>query len=218
MNIDPYISDDFVSTDEFCPSHLIQRLEPPTEAGTSPYAFGGGLSRGGFSDEAMEILGQVWTYDYMGAAEFEFGANPAAISKLWEWGQAGELASWTLPILVSQINISSPWARENLPKPERGEKAVVYVIGRECWYDDINARIKALARGDFGKTAVRTKEYVGIAEVLRPTPRSQEYERETCGWLDLGAAFLAFAGPEGCKMWARAEDLFVGGEEIIPND
>lgn len=52
---------------------LLQRLQRAgTGSAASPFAFGGGGS--GFSADAVEEIDKLWTYDYMGAAEYEFGA------------------------------------------------------------------------------------------------------------------------------------------------
>jgi len=52
-------------------SYLIQRLEKPTNH-PNPFCFGGGGS--GLNKEALQSLSQVFAFDYMGRAEFEFGA------------------------------------------------------------------------------------------------------------------------------------------------
>lgn len=66
---------------------LIQRLvEPRKDAnpiiGSNPFVFGGGLKNGGLSDEATKLLDPLFGYDYMGSAEFEFGALPKAYQQL----------------------------------------------------------------------------------------------------------------------------------------
>ncbi len=64
-------------------SWLIQRLEKPY--GTiNPWSFGGGLVNGGLNKKAMEILKNLYSFDYMGSSEFEWGAVPAAFNFLAE--------------------------------------------------------------------------------------------------------------------------------------
>jgi len=71
-------------------SHLIQRLREPYKPDdgktidVSCLAFGGGLKNGGFSPEAMALLKEIWTFDYMGSAEFEFGKVPDALKRIAE--------------------------------------------------------------------------------------------------------------------------------------
>ena len=68
-------------------SWLVQRLKAPNKRfgllGTdNPCAFGGGYKNGGLSDEAMGLLRGIFSFDYMGAAEFEFGALPDALRRM----------------------------------------------------------------------------------------------------------------------------------------
>lgn len=60
--------------------YLVQRLNAPRLA--TPFDFGGGLLNGGINKEAMDIINKVLSFDYMGSAEFEWGAVPAALSAL----------------------------------------------------------------------------------------------------------------------------------------
>ena len=59
-------------------SFLIQRLTAPSRV-ANPFSFGGGLHNGGLSADAMSLLSQIFSFDYMGAAEFEWGAVPEAL-------------------------------------------------------------------------------------------------------------------------------------------
>lgn len=63
--------------------HLIQRLNKPLDS-LNPFAFGGGLQNGGLSDKAMDKLKNIFSFDYMGSAEFEWGAVPAALDFIAE--------------------------------------------------------------------------------------------------------------------------------------
>lgn len=58
-------------------SRLIQRLNKP--APPTPFAFGGGLPNGGLPEQAAKTISAIFSFDYMGAAEFEYGAVPAAL-------------------------------------------------------------------------------------------------------------------------------------------
>lgn len=60
-------------------SFLIQRLTKPFGK-LNPFAFGGGLKNGGLSDQSANIVSNIFAFDYMGAAEFEWGAVPAAVA------------------------------------------------------------------------------------------------------------------------------------------
>lgn len=64
---------------ELSSSFLVQRLHKPAK--WSPFAFGGGLKNGGLSDEAVSVLESIFSPDYMGAAEYEFGVLPEALNR-----------------------------------------------------------------------------------------------------------------------------------------
>lgn len=75
-------------------TYLIQRLTRPT--GPNSFAFGGGgLKNGGLSKEALQLLANVCSFDYMGDFEFENGSVPAAFHFIWQQGQRGHLVSGT---------------------------------------------------------------------------------------------------------------------------
>jgi hypothetical protein len=66
-------------------TYLIQRLSKPQDLSAlgikdNPFSFGGGYKNGGLSDEAMKYLRGIFSFDYMGAAEFEWGAVPEALN------------------------------------------------------------------------------------------------------------------------------------------
>ncbi|MFZ3069052.1 MAG: hypothetical protein WA052_01920 [Microgenomates group bacterium] len=64
---------------QFVRPHLIQRLNKPI-GHVNPWSFGGGLEDGGISQEGMDILKDIFSFDYMGSSEFEWGAVPAALN------------------------------------------------------------------------------------------------------------------------------------------
>jgi hypothetical protein len=67
---------------------LVQRLQKPAPMSikgkdiSNLFSFGGGFRNGGLTDEAMALLKNVFSFDYMGSAEFEWGAVPQALSFL----------------------------------------------------------------------------------------------------------------------------------------
>lgn len=63
----------------------IQRLEKPhMKSCTTPFTFGGGYKNGGMSNNLVERLNGQCEFDYMGAAEYEFGDVPKSIKHLAE--------------------------------------------------------------------------------------------------------------------------------------
>lgn len=63
--------------------YLIQRLNAPhNNVLASAFSFGGGLVNGGISKEGMQLLKSIFSFDYMGSSEFEWGAVPTALQEL----------------------------------------------------------------------------------------------------------------------------------------
>ena len=68
---------------KFSSPYLVQRLKKPLGQ-SNPFAFGGGYKNGGLSEKAMDLLKNIFRFDYMGSAEFEWGAVPKAFQRLAE--------------------------------------------------------------------------------------------------------------------------------------
>lgn len=103
-------------------SYLIQRLCPPRRgSGDNPFTFGGGLLRGGLSKEAMDLLEPIWSFDYMGSAEFEFGSVPKALefivnSFVNNKGCTGEIKVKGKPIFYICNSEIEDYVRDIIPK------------------------------------------------------------------------------------------------------
>lgn len=116
---------------------LIQRLTPPHDPTTGRvsisevFAFGGGYKNGGLSDEAMKLLSPHFSFDYMGAAEFEFGELPKSLGVLVKAVEKGEAVANIL-----EINATPPLQKTStdgvfIPKADVAAKPLkvkVYVI------------------------------------------------------------------------------------------
>lgn len=172
-------------------SWLVQRLQKPAGARDNPFSFGGGLRNGGLSDEAMGLLRGLFSFDYMGAAEFEFGAVPEALQRMAK--AAGELAAFSFSITLADVE--KPW-RDKGPVPD-GD-ATVYVLCRAEWRQDVEARIRGWASG----TGEKLKESTQLASSLRPV---EEWHSRIVGWLELTNGFMFFTDR---AMWEGASKLF----------
>lgn len=96
---------------------LVQRLQKPCcisikgKDVSNVFSFGCGFRNGGLTDEAMALLKGVFSFDYMGSAEFEWGAVPQALSFL---------ATQKLVCGTVDIDSKSP-VYYICPKPYEGE-------------------------------------------------------------------------------------------------
>lgn len=88
---------------------LVQRLQEPIDTGVAnPFTFGGGLANGGISPVAMGLLSAMFSFDYMGAAEFEFGAVPRAFQALASLSISDELTTSVMDIDGSNVYMIAP--------------------------------------------------------------------------------------------------------------
>jgi len=76
-------------------TYLVQRLKKPQEK-INPFNFGGGLENGGLSNEGAELINKIWSFDYMGASEFEWGAIPKALQRIAQYSSKGNAVTGQL--------------------------------------------------------------------------------------------------------------------------
>ena len=144
-------------------SNLIQTLEAPRER-QNPFAFGGGAKNGGMSDEAMAQVNSIFSFRYMGAAEYEYGALPKAFNKIID--NLAAYSTWDITI----------------------NERKVYIIGDTELKNEISTRIEEVATDDGSKHC--QKAHAGVDSALGLDPH---YKNDTAiGWLDLKNAFFFF--------------------------
>lgn len=154
-------------------SYLIQRLHKPSTfniAGKiidNPFSFGGGYKNGGLSGKAMDFIRDIFSFDYMGSAEFEFGAVPAALNFLAD--QAGKSN-----LIASNISL--------------GNNEIVYYLCPCPYKEEIEKRIKILRTNK-----IHLKEYCGLNHYF---DEDSEYAKRNVGWLELDNGFMFFVDKE----------------------
>ena len=171
-------------TDDMGRSWLVQRLARP-HRGTGPlagldnaFSFGGGLKNGGLTDEAMGLLREIFRFDYMGAAEFEFGAVPKALQGLA--ADHKDLVGATFD--VDLATVPGSWDDDG---PAPTGTAPIYLIARAHQADEAKARILAWASESLNDL----KEQTNLNTTLRP---SRDWHGEAQGWLELNNGFMFF--------------------------
>jgi len=160
---------------------LIQRLRKPTVAldgkiFENPFSFGGGYRRGGLTEEAFNALGKIWSYDYMGAAEFEFGALPESFERIKK-----NLNEY----IFDKVNIeatATDYSGKRIKKIKKDQDVFYF-----CLRDDqkeVEELLKKFANGV--EHDYRSKEYIGLSESIF-------YEDlRVVGWHDIENDFLFF--------------------------
>jgi hypothetical protein len=143
-------------------SYLVQRLKAPAVR-SNPFSFGGGLKDGGLSGNAMDLIRPIFSFDYMGSAEFEFGAIPETLNFLRETAVTENLEVFTIAINVG--------------------RGVVYVIAPSKWRNEVTERVRAFASAK----PPRTKEHVGLRAAL-----TDPAEPRHLGWLEISNGYFFF--------------------------
>lgn len=178
-------------TDGMSRTWLVQRLNPPFRsdhllAKDNPFAFGGGLRNGGLSEDAMALLRPQFDFDYMGAAEFEFGAVPKALQKMAK--HAEDLVTSTLVFPRSEVPAYWQDAKKGLPEPGPEDLAEIYVICQADHTGRVHERIHGWATETFNSGL---KEGTHLSSVLRPPSDKPDLFRSV-GWLELDNGFMFF--------------------------
>jgi hypothetical protein len=181
-------------------SYLIQRLEKPRGGFLAgAFSFGGGMKNGGLSDEAMGLLQGIFSFDYMGSSEFEWGSVPYALSQI-----AGDIEGYeTFEVEVDLSKVPAHWKR----KGELGEGFKdVYVIAQKGDREEYTKRILKWASEAYNSGM---KETTHLARTLRPV---EEWDNDVQGWLDVSNGVFFFTDFDmfmnTAKLFGLDSDLF----------
>lgn len=183
-------------------THLIQRLKKPFKKG-NPFCFGGQTkNRGGIDKLDYELLKKIWRFDYMGSAEFEFGAIPKALNFIKENAKGYVLGKVNLPFIYEPL----------LPgKNISGNKDVFYIC-REEDEKEVTQRLALWAKND-SPYSLGLKEQTEFPRSLASTSKDESYS--ICyGWLELENHFMFFTDFE---MFYNTVCLFTAyNEDFVP--
>lgn len=196
---------------------LIQRLQPPRDHKLANlFSFGGGYKNGGLSDDAMALLKNVFRFDYMGSAEFEFGEVPKAFQKIAKQASEKNLISYSFTMHGRKLE-GSGW--EGKYSKDKMDK-VIYVITpkdfcekdyskREVelkWYNghDLTKDVIILCASGFKQErTLNLKEMTYLERACFGT--TEDNSTDVCGWLELDKGFMFFTDKE---MYEKTCNLF----------
>jgi len=182
-------------------SYLVQRLTKPhklEDGNTNKYqaisevfSFGGGYQNGGLAEDAMKLLRPIFGFDYMGAAEYEFGEVPKALSAIY----------LAIPNLASGF-VHVKCSRQFYKKQRIVVKneADIFYICQKYHEEEVKKRIKDFSKGYRSK--IHTKEGVLLDVAICPDP---EIENRNVGWLELDNGYFFFTDKE---MFEKTAKLF----------
>lgn len=143
---------------------LVQRLRKPLGR-INPFAFGGGCS--GLSKEAESLIAKVWSWDYMGAAEYESGEAAKALIDIADYMNTDNKTT-------SEIIIA---------------KNPIYYLCRKEQKKEVTDRIRELYEKGIN---YRLKEPAYFREHID----GEDYAKDIVGWLELNNHFMFFADKE----------------------
>lgn len=172
--------------------------------------------------EDLDLTGDVFRLDLMGAAEYEWGAIPDALRVLF---RAPNLVAFSM--VVPGATIKPNYRREDAWRKQRravldaakaegrrpprakklppAEDATVFVICLQPWRAEIENRIRSMAAG-----TLKTRDPHCMEYALDPFDQGPR----TVGWLELNNGWFATVDVE---MWRKAAELFGAPiEEPIP--
>lgn len=187
---------------------LIQRLNKPWEdardLGARIFAFGCGLRDGGLSKEAMDLLQEIFTFDYMGSAEFEFGEIPRTLQSMVI--SLADLSTSSFEIDMGDVNFDK-WEERHFKKPVKGVKKTVYLIAKT----DHHAPAEKLIRSLIGQEQYRRFKEAPMfrTALLEPKDPKEGWSKRIQGWLDLNNKLFFFTNKD---MFEKTCTLFLGKE------
>lgn len=207
-------------------TYLVQRLKKPFDAtpegdwrAMAHQAFGGAKAE--LSKEALQLFRHVCSFDYMGAAEYEFGKIPTVLREI-----AAEKvlvkSEYVLPANIikpgywRQVIAESERRKELEAAKAEGKKAKpakpvempatldmkFFILCTEEEKEYAEALIRALAAG-----VQRLKESACLEYVLDPDPRREDFYKDLVGWLELNHGFFFFRDEQMCD---RILNIFNG--------
>jgi len=173
-------------------SNLIQRLKTPINNKLlNAFSFGGGLVNGGLGKEAMECLKNIFSFDYMGSAEFEWGAVPEALQCIAKGIHSEEYTHFNFECIWKYKD----WKDKITIKGNR----TIYVICKLEDKEEIVNRIKLFSKNSFNDT----KEMIHLDMALA----DKMHINNLSGWLELDNGYMFFICEE---MYNKTVQLFWG--------
>jgi hypothetical protein len=196
-------------------SYLIQRLSAPRVGGLgvrNPFSFGAGGGR--LSNEALDLLAPVLNFEYMGAAEYEFGAIPEGLNKIHQHASKGNLSFGTVDVKLKEIKFDKygydGWTERS------AETMPVYVIGATPDLEEIKRRVYLMATdedrclADMRKHKLHEGLYLRDATTLnRQLKFEPKYDRPAVGWLELNNGFFFSIDPIMTERFAALFGLHI---------
>lgn len=176
-------------------SWLIQRLKKPYEVKAfNPFVFGAGGGR--LTKEAKEVLSGVFEFDYMGAAEFEFGTVPDALEQIYETRTEFTTDQVEFPLAGVKLDV---WEKHHYKRLTQGHGKVFVFCNRAHLAGARKLILKLALDGDGRFLKERSNlKYKFLEE-------REGYRDNVEGWLELDNGFFFFTDE---TMFKKTVELF----------
>jgi hypothetical protein len=150
------------------------------------------IKDGKVSEESMKLRAQIHSYDYMGSAEFEYGAIPEVVKSLI----VSKLIAFSFDTKVT-------WQLYNADCGTMTREHTIYVLCRDGQEEDVEKRIKELVSDkerDFNlKESMRLGNGFEKQKDGKPS--------RLVGWLEIDNGFYFFSDK---KTWQCMTKLYTG--------
>jgi hypothetical protein len=177
-------------SDDFHP-RLIQRLEKPWEEKASKWDIH--TPTLGFSPEFLKMIDEVMCFDYMGSAEFEWGALPKAFRAYAEELEKGNITTQTLSLECLKPDYI--WPPEIEDKIPDSKFADIYIIAPKKLMDKVIYFVETLGIEEPRlKELSKFRNAVFAEDVLKHTDHASG--KRTVGWFDIKNLFFFFRDKE----------------------
>ncbi len=210
-----YVNGSFVTNPDYIPgcegTRLVQRLGMPTKGDIGAFAFGGGLERGGLTDEAWALVSPLCSFEYMGSSEFEMGALPEGFNKFAN--APAPLEAYTLTVagnpeflMSEKLRIYSRTAKEEIRKGHT-LFATVFILAPANLRLHVESVVSSIAAGDeeFLKDDSRLRDTLFFSPSWADDDEDEWVKEMTQGWIELDNGFMFFAN---VLMWVNFCNLF----------
>jgi hypothetical protein len=193
---------------------LLQILKAPPPPNPSKmdkiaetFAFGGGGS--GLTPEARELIYSLFSFDYMGAAEYEFGQFPKALKLIAD--DAKKLIAYEINVNAEDIK-GNDWKRSRRKgSPKKGDEAVppikditCYIICRREESEEVERILRTLASNQQDcKASPRAYAFFDPLDSFDETHK---------GWIDVSDPPGGFFIMKDREMWSKTFKALTGKE------
>lgn len=151
----------------------------------------------GLTTKAWDVLDELCTIEYMGAAEYEFGKLPKFLGGFLDVAEEKGLSTFSFVLGPNERELSFNRKHHNSSAPLPPAQDVrLYGICVTDQVDLIVDRIRELA-----KDSCRVKRGSGLSNALDP----YDNDNPVTGWVELSNGFLFFSDE---TMWRGFSDLF----------